>query len=96
MAIPLILAGTLVPIAVGSLALFAGKALLVSKLALVLASIIGIKKLIGGKNEKSTHEVYVSGHHGHGHDGLGRAYETVEIQQPTYGQEMAYSAYKQP
>lgn len=44
--IPLLLGSTIIPIAYGALALLAGKALIVSKLALVLASIIGIKKLV--------------------------------------------------
>lgn len=52
--IPLLLGSTLIPLAFGALAILAGKALIVSKLALALASIIGIKKLISG---------------GHHHDG---------------------------
>lgn len=46
--IPLLLGSTLIPLAFGALAILAGKALIVSKLALALASIIGIKKLISG------------------------------------------------
>lgn len=70
--IPLLLAGTFIPIAYGALALLAGKALIVSKLALVLASIIGIKKLVSGSggHHESSHEVVVSG--GHGSGGWGR------------------------
>ncbi|KAG8038536.1 hypothetical protein G9C98_006232 [Cotesia typhae] len=79
LAIPLLIGGTLVPLALGALALLAGKALIVSKLALVLASIIGLKKLVSG------HE------HGHevvqvGHGGSGWARSSA--------QELAYSAYK--
>lgn len=68
--IPLLLGGTFIPMAYGALALLAGKALIVSKLALVLASIIGIKKLVSGSNghHESSHEVVV----GHGHSGWGR------------------------
>lgn len=70
--IPLLLGGTFVPIAYGALAMLAGKALIVSKLALVLASIIGIKKLLsgGGGGKESSHEVVVSsgGHSGWGRD----------------------------
>uniref|UniRef100_A0A1A9W5N0 Uncharacterized protein n=1 Tax=Glossina brevipalpis TaxID=37001 RepID=A0A1A9W5N0_9MUSC len=66
--IPLLLGGTFVPIAYGALAMLAGKALIVSKLALVLASIIGIKKLLSGGGKESSHEVVVSG----GHSGWGR------------------------
>lgn len=70
--IPLLLAGTFIPIAYGALALLAGKALIVSKLALVLASIIGIKKLVSSSagHHESSHEVVVSG--GHGNGGWGR------------------------
>lgn len=49
--IPLLLGSTIIPIAYGALALLAGKALIVSKLALVLASIIGIKKLVSHSGE---------------------------------------------
>lgn len=65
--IPLLLASTMVPLAFGALALLAGKALIVSKLALALASIIGIKKLISGnQHHESNHEVVVSGGHSGG------------------------------
>lgn len=49
--IPLLLGSTIIPIAYGALALLAGKALIVSKLALVLASIIGIKKLVSHSSD---------------------------------------------
>lgn len=39
----------LVPVAIAGLYLLAGKALIVSKIALLLAGIIGIKKLLSGK-----------------------------------------------
>jgi hypothetical protein len=69
--IPLLLGSTLVPLAFGALALLAGKALIVSKLALALASIIGIKKLIqSGHHHEGAHEVVVSG--GHSGGGWGR------------------------
>lgn len=71
--IPLLLASTMVPLAFGALALLAGKALIVSKLALALASIIGIKKLISsGHHHESAHEVVVSGGHSGG-GGWGRS-----------------------
>lgn len=72
--IPLLLGSTLVPLAFGALALLAGKALIVSKLALALASIIGIKKLISHSHHHhdTAHEVVVSG--GHGGSGWGRNY----------------------
>ncbi|KAG8231806.1 hypothetical protein J437_LFUL012635 [Ladona fulva] len=52
--LPLLFAATLIPIALGKLALLAGKALIIAKLALVLSAIIGLKKLLGG-----------GGNHGH-------------------------------
>lgn len=66
--IPLLLGSTLVPLAFGALALLAGKALIVSKLALALASIIGIKKLIQGghHHHDGAHEVVVAGGHSGG------------------------------
>ncbi|XP_023302250.2 uncharacterized protein LOC111684331 [Lucilia cuprina] len=70
--IPLLLGGTFVPIAYGALAMLAGKALIVSKLALVLASIIGIKKLLSGGGKESSHEVVVSSG---GHSGWGRDFD---------------------
>lgn len=82
--LPLILGGTLVPLALGALALLAGKALIVSKLALVLAAIIGIKKLLSGSGgHDSGHVEVVAG----GHSGWGRAYDKEEAQQ------LAYSSY---
>ncbi len=81
--IPLLLGSTLVPLAFGALALLAGKALIVSKLALALASIIGIKKLISSTHHHhdSAHEVVVSGGSG---GGWGRNYLT---------QNLAYNGY---
>lgn len=80
LAIPLLIGGTLVPLALGALALLAGKALIVSKLALVLASIIGLKKLVSSHDHG--HEVVQVGHGG----GSGWARSSA--------QELAYSAYK--
>ena len=87
--IPLLLGSTLIPLAFGALALLAGKALIVSKLALALASIIGIKKLISGSghHHESAHEVVVSGG-GHG-GGWGRNYLTA-------AHNLAYNGYNQP
>lgn len=58
--IPLMLASILVPIAYGALAALAGKALIVSKLALVLASIIGVKKLLSKGHGGSSHDVVMT------------------------------------
>ncbi|XP_056635950.1 uncharacterized protein LOC130444696 [Diorhabda sublineata] len=82
--LPLILGGALVPLALGALALLAGKALIVSKLALVLAGIIGLKKLLSGNSggDNGHVEVYSAGH-----SGWGRSYNKEEAQN------LAYQAY---
>ncbi|XP_053976600.1 uncharacterized protein LOC128889210 [Hylaeus anthracinus] len=82
LAIPLLIGGTLVPLALGALALLAGKALIVSKLALVLASIIGLKKLVSGGGDHG-HEVVQVASGGHGSSGWARS-----------SHDLAYSAYK--
>lgn len=83
--LPLILGGTLIPLALGALALLAGKALIVSKLALVLAGIIGLKKLLSGHSggHGNEHVEVVAG----GHSGWGRSYDKEEAQK------LAYQAY---
>lgn len=63
LAIPLLIGGFMVPLAFGALALLAGKALIVSKLALVLAGIIGLKKLLSHNGNNESHEVVVSAGH---------------------------------
>uniref|UniRef100_A0A0A9XFU0 Structural maintenance of chromosomes protein 1 n=1 Tax=Lygus hesperus TaxID=30085 RepID=A0A0A9XFU0_LYGHE len=56
---------TLIPLKLGTLALLAGKALIISKLALALAAIVGLKKLLsGGEGHESSYQVI---HAGHGH-----------------------------
>lgn len=75
------------PLALGALALLAGKALIVSKLALVLAGIIGLKKLLTGNSNTAHdagHEVHVGSSHG---SGWGRSYEKEQAQN------LAYNAY---
>lgn len=56
-----------VPLALGGLALLAGKALIVAKLALVLSAIVGLKKLLsgGGDDHGGVQVVQVpsGGHH---------------------------------
>lgn len=85
--IPLLLGGTLIPLFLGGLALLAGKALIISKLALVLAAIIGLKKLLGGGGHGHGHEEVVVASPGHGSSGWGRSYEKEQAQN------LAYSAY---
>ncbi|XP_032523429.1 uncharacterized protein LOC116774782 [Danaus plexippus] len=85
LAIPLLIGGMMVPLAFGALALLAGKALIVSKLALVLAGIIGLKKLLSSNGTGEAHEVVVSA--GHGGAGWSRSLENA--------QDLAYNAYTQ-
>jgi hypothetical protein len=78
---PLLILGTLIPLALGGLALLAGKAFIISKLALVLAGIIGLKKLLGGSDDGHHETSYqvVSGH------GSRRSFEDPHL--------LAYSSY---
>lgn len=56
----------LMPLAIGAIALIAGKALLIGKLALVLSAIIGLKKLLG-QQKHVTYEVVTHPHHSSSH-----------------------------
>ncbi|XP_065350755.1 uncharacterized protein LOC135946462 [Cloeon dipterum] len=77
--LPLLKAGLLIPLAVVALFLLAGKALIISKLALLLSGIIGLKKLFSGHGHVET--AYVSSGASHG---WGRSEEA---------QNLAYSAH---
>ncbi|KAJ8684347.1 hypothetical protein QAD02_020139 [Eretmocerus hayati] len=79
-AIPILIGGTLVPLALGALALLAGKALIISKLALVLASIIGLKKLVSS-HDHGHHEVHAGG--GWARSGQELAYSAYKPIAPT-------------
>lgn len=60
----------LMPLMIGVIALIAGKALLIGKLALVLSVIIGLKKLLmsgSGQQKHVTYEVVAHPHHSSGH-----------------------------
>ncbi|CAL1685948.1 unnamed protein product [Lasius platythorax] len=81
-----------------ALALLVGKALLLSKIALLLAAIIGLKKLFS-QGKHVTYEVVAHPHHDHGHgdsysSGWGRSFNEKT---PNFGQpdahELAYSAH---
>ncbi|XP_039277896.1 uncharacterized protein LOC111049496 [Nilaparvata lugens] len=65
-------AAALLPLALGAIALIAGKALLIGKIALLLASIIGLKKLLSQQKtvtyEIVSHPHHTSSHEHHGHD----------------------------
>lgn len=68
---PLILAvalkaAALLPLAIGAIALLAGKALLIGKIALVLSAVIGLKKLLA-QEKHVTYEVVAHPHHTSSH-----------------------------
>lgn len=60
-------AAALLPLALGAIALIAGKALLVGKIALVISAIIGLKKLLGSHQKHVTYEVVSHPHHSSSH-----------------------------
>ncbi|XP_044742621.1 uncharacterized protein LOC123305075 [Chrysoperla carnea] len=60
-------AAALLPLILGAIALIAGKALLIGKIALVLSAIIGLKKLLGGQQKHVTYEVVSHPHHTSSH-----------------------------
>lgn len=80
--------GTLMAVALGALALLAGKALMAALLALMLSSIVGLKSLSSGGSKSTTYEIIAKphythsnshsqtmedhGHHGAYHTGYGR------------------------
>lgn len=76
----------------GKIALIAGKALLVAKIALVLSAIIGLKKLVGssGGGESHPQVVYASGGHDHG----GWQGRSMSPPDPSQAHAMAYRSQK--
>ncbi|KAI4495793.1 hypothetical protein M0802_008416 [Mischocyttarus mexicanus] len=60
-------AAALLPLALGAIALIAGKALLVGKIALVISAIIGLKKLLSSQQKHFTYEVVSHPHHSSSH-----------------------------
>lgn len=82
-----------------ALALLVGKALLLSKIALLLAAIIGLKKLFS-QGKHVTYEVVAHPHHGghdHGHDSYSSGWARSFHEEAAAGQpdahELAYSAH---
>lgn len=59
-------AAALLPLALGAIALIAGKALLIGKIALVISAIIGLKKLLSHQKHV-TYEVVQHPHHSSSH-----------------------------
>uniref|UniRef100_A0A1B0FET7 Uncharacterized protein n=1 Tax=Glossina morsitans morsitans TaxID=37546 RepID=A0A1B0FET7_GLOMM len=103
-------AAALVPLMLGAIALIAGKALLIGKIALVLSAVIGLKKLLS-QEKHVTYEVVAHPHHSSSHsishDSYGSGYSADVGSSGSYGssghggwgrsldaQDMAYGAQK--
>lgn len=70
-------AAALLPLILGAIALIAGKALLIGKIALVLSAVIGLKKLLS-QEKHVTYEVVAHPHHSTSHSAShGDAYASV-------------------
>lgn len=79
------------------LALLVGKALLLSKIALLLAGIIGLKKLFS-QQKHVTYEVVAHPHHGghiesHGHSDFSGGWARSFQERQAEAQQMAYAAH---
>ncbi|KAL0277515.1 UNVERIFIED_CONTAM: hypothetical protein PYX00_004767 [Menopon gallinae] len=84
MLLPLLLllklkAAAIIPLALGGLALLAFKALIVSKIALVLAAVVALQKLFN-KNNHSSYEVVAHPvhHEEHDHGHYGRSFPSAQ------------------
>lgn len=99
--------GGFLAIAFQAIALIAGKALLVGKIALLLSAIVGLKKLVAGgeSHEKTTYEIvkhpqvsqshsYSSSHYGGDFDTTGPAgHYRRSVEDEAAAQDRAYRAY---
>lgn len=77
----------MIPIAIAGLFLLAGKALITAKIALLLAGIIGLKKLL---SQKGGHESHSSGWQS---GGGGGGWDRRSIEERDRAQSLAYNAY---
>jgi Protein of unknown function (DUF1676) len=64
----LLKAALLAPLVLGAIALIAGKALIIGKIALLLSAVIGLKKLLSGHQKAVTYEVVSHPHSYSSHD----------------------------
>lgn len=71
----LAMAGMMAQMFMGKVAFMSMAALMISKMALLLASVVGLKKLVGSSGGSDSHVVYTSGGGdiGHGHGGWHRS-----------------------
>lgn len=84
---PFMMGGMTIPLAFGVLALLAGKALIIAKLALALSAIVGLKKLFGDHGG-SSHE-YITSHT----TGGGHYRRSLPGESAAAGANMAYNSY---
>lgn len=87
--IPIMMAGSMIPLALGTLALLAGKALIIAKLALTLSLIIGLKKLVSQDDSHGSSYQVVHGGSGGGH--FRRSIQASDA--AAAAQNMAYRSY---
>lgn len=79
----------LIPVAIAGLFLLAGKALITAKIALLLAGIIAIKKLVASKQGGG----HSSGGHSGGWQSSGGGWDKRSIDEVNESHKQAYSAY---
>lgn len=102
----LLVKGGFLAIAFQAIAIIAGKALLIGKIALVLSAIIGLKKLVSNEShEKTTYEIvkhpqvsqshtYSASHYGSDFDATGPGgHYRRSVEDEAAAQDRAYSAY---
>lgn len=82
----MMMGGTLMTLGFAGLAAMAGKALMVSMMALMLSAILALKKHSGGEHHGSSLEVIQVPSHGHGHHGrsLDDAWPTTDLPYRAY------------
>ena len=84
--LPLMVGGTIVPLILGGIAILAVKALFVAKVALVLALIVGMKKLLGGSLGGDKQEYVVN-------SAPTSWSRSINSNEHAYAQQLAYSAH---
>ncbi|RZF48326.1 hypothetical protein LSTR_LSTR010289 [Laodelphax striatellus] len=88
----LAMGGMMIQMVMAKIALIAGKALLIGKIALLLSAIIGLKKLVGGGGGGDSHPQVIYAHGGGDHGSWGRSIPLPLAHEENKAHEMAYSA----
>lgn len=84
-------AAAIVPLAIGKLFLLASKALIISKIALVLSLIIALKKLLSQKQGGGGGHHHHDSHHGWQPSGGGGGWDRRSLDDGVDAQSLAYS-----